>query len=264
LTARLSIVYIPKEAAGEYAELALNPWIGCKHGCSYCYVPRHFNMTREDALVPDLKINMLGKLERDLMLLASGIPLEAKCGKDWVEVPPSLENRQVSIMFGGDLYSPPEGYENLPRKILEAFNSHKVPFSVLTKAGSIAFMDFDLYTNDCRFGSTLTFDNDVDSLKWEPGAALPSDRIKALKIAHDDYRIKTWASLEPVIIPEQSLHLIDLTHEFVDHYGVGKLNHNPELEKTIDCHKYLADAEALLKGYGKSYKIKKALAEAGR
>jgi hypothetical protein len=56
--------------------------------------------------------------------------------------------------------------------------------------------------------------------------------------------------------------LIELTHEYVDWYGVGKLNHYPELERTIDWHKFRADAEALLRGYGKSYKVKRALKEA--
>ncbi len=69
-------------------------------------------------------------------------------------------------------------------------------------------------------------------------------------------------SLEPVIDPAQTLALIEATHEFVDYYGVGKMNHNPEIEKSIDWPKFRVDAEALLKRYGKSYRIKAALAEA--
>jgi len=45
----------------------------------------------------------------------------------------------------------------------------------------------------------------------------------------------------------------------VDFYGVGKLNHNAELEKTIDWQLFRTDVETNLTGYGKDYKIKAAL-----
>ena len=99
---------------------------------------------------------------------------------------------------------------------------------------------------------------------------MPEDRIEALRMAHE-YGIETWVSLEPVLDPAQSLHLIDLTHEYVDFYGVGKLNTKKTsgtyqelkaLESSINWLKYRADAEAKLQGYGKAYKIKQALADA--
>jgi DNA repair photolyase len=33
------VIYVPKGQAGEYAELASNPYKGCGHACKYCYVP---------------------------------------------------------------------------------------------------------------------------------------------------------------------------------------------------------------------------------
>jgi len=148
------------------------------------------------------------------------------------------------------------------RKCLELFRKYNHPFQILTKTGiTHAAGDFDLYGPNDRFGVTLTFDNPEDSLKWEPGASLPAERIDVLKAAHEKC-IKTWVSLEPVIDPKQTLHLIDLTHEFVDHYGVGKLNHNAEIEKTVDWLKFRTEVETKLKGYSKSYKIKAALKKA--
>ena len=49
----------------------------------------------------------------------------------------------------------------------------------------LAAKDFDLYGPNDKFGVTLTFDNPEDSRKWEPAAALPADRIAALKEAHN-------------------------------------------------------------------------------
>jgi DNA repair photolyase len=34
-----SYIYAPAGQAGEYAPLAANPYRGCGHKCSYCYVP---------------------------------------------------------------------------------------------------------------------------------------------------------------------------------------------------------------------------------
>lgn len=169
---------------------------------------------------------------------------------------------RVHLSFVGDPYDLGRQDCGYTRRVLELFKKYHHPFQILTKGGSRAFLDFDLYGKDDRFGVTLTFDNDNDSRKWEPGAALPDDRIEALRIAHEIYGISTWVSLEPVIDPLQTLHLIDLTHEYVDFYWVGKLNHDPEFERTIDWVKFRSDAIQLLEKHGNDYGIKRYLKEA--
>lgn len=234
----MKAIYQPRRDALEYARLGLNLYGGCSHECIYCYNQDRFTK----ACTAQLKKSTLENIRTDLEELA------AAGNKD-----------PVHLCFVGDAYDLGRQDNSYVRKVLRLFRKYDHPFQVLTKSGVRAVQDFDLYGPNDRFGCTLTFINDVDSLQWEPGAALWSDRIEALRQAHD-HGIKTWASLEPVIDPAQTLHLIELTHEFVDFYGVGKLNHNPELEKTIDWPKFRADAEALLKKYGKDYKIKAALA----
>jgi DNA repair photolyase len=128
-------------------------------------------------------------------------------------------------------------------------------FQVLTKGGTKAIQDLDLYRDGDRFGSSLTFINDEDSIKWEPGAAVPEDRLDALRTAHDR-GIETWASMEPVIDPAQTLRLIEESNEFVDFYWIGKLNHAPETESSIDWVRFRTDVELLLKSLDKKYGIK--------
>jgi hypothetical protein len=127
-----------------------------------------------------------------------------------------------------------------------------------------AAKDFDLYGPNDWFGVTLTYDNDTDSKQNEPGAAMPADRIKALEEAHN-LGIQTWVSMEPVLDPDQTLNLIEITHEFVDNFRVGKLNHFPEIEAKIDWPKFRNDVEALMQKCckdpcsdetGKGYKLK--------
>jgi DNA repair photolyase len=44
----MQTIYKPKGKAREYAELALNLYRGCDHGCTYCYAPQILKMSREE------------------------------------------------------------------------------------------------------------------------------------------------------------------------------------------------------------------------
>jgi DNA repair photolyase len=144
------------------------------------------------------------------------------------------------------------------RQVLERLRFYDQPFTILTKGGMLAAKDFDLYTPQDKFGVTLTFDNPEDSRKWEPGAALPEDRIAALKEAHTR-GIQTWVSMEPVIYPQQNLNLIKMTHEFVDFFFIDRLNRNerkatwivPKEWPALDWSEFRTGAEALLQSLGK-------------
>ncbi len=235
----------------EYASLGLNLYDGCSHRCSYCYNNGRFDGSHSDPK----REAALYNIEADLRLLAF------------------YNNREhVHLSFVGDVYDEARQDCGYTRRVLELFKKYHHPFQILTKSGSRAFLDFDLYGKEDRFGVTLTFDNDHDSRKWEPGAALPADRIDSLRIAHD-LGISTWVSLEPVIDPSQTLHLIEMTHEYTDVFWVGKLNHESEIARRIDgvdamalqkidWVKFRADAVALLEKVGKEYGIKRALKEA--
>ena len=100
---------------------------------------------------------------------------------------------------------------------------HNRPFTVLTKGGLRAEDDFKLLQSypKSRFGTSLYFINQNDADEWEPGAASVSDRITAIKHAHDR-DIPTWVSLEPVIDPEQAIEIIQILHPFVDHWKDGR------------------------------------------
>ncbi|MFA5420333.1 MAG: hypothetical protein WC341_17905, partial [Bacteroidales bacterium] len=104
----------------------------------------------------------------------------------------------------------------------------------------------------------LTFINAKDSLEWEPGAALPDDRMETLEAFHN-HGIRTWVSLEPTIDPVQSLQLIRATYKFVDLYKIGKLNYHP-LSKIIDWKKYTEEAVRLVMSCGRDYIVKDDLA----
>jgi DNA repair photolyase len=234
---QLKAIYKPKCEALEYAQYGLNLYGGCSHRCRYCYNQYRFHSSCNKRL----KKATLENIRADLEALRGS-------------------RERVHLCFVGDPYDRGREDNSYTRKVLELFQEYDHPFQVLTKGGTKAVQDFDLYSSEDRFGVTLTFLDPDDSKMWEPGAALTVDRIVALGKAHER-SIPTWASLEPVIYPEHTLALIKANPEYVDFYGVGKWNHDTRANE-IDWPKFCEDVVTLLDKLDKPYKIKAALAAA--
>jgi DNA repair photolyase len=239
------LIYEPKGKAREYSPVALNIYNGCDYNCSYCYVPnikKRFNKGYIHSIVTERK-DFISKLKK-----------EAK--KHYKSKHPVL------LSFMSDPYCKANDELQITRQVLEILLENKIPVSILTKGGLRALQDIDIFKkfgDHIQVGATLTFDNDNDSLKYEPEAALPYERIKMLKILNAN-KITTWVSIEPVFFPEQSLNLIEKTLNFVDKYKIGKLNHHTELEKKINWNIFFKNAVKLLKYCRKDFYVKKDLA----
>jgi DNA repair photolyase len=165
--------------------------------------------------------------------------------------------QEVLMCFLTDPYNGLELDMQRTRETIEIFNYHGVNPVILTKAGLKSLRDFDLLNGSSKYGATLTFTDKSDSLKWEPGAALPEERMQALREAKAR-GLRTWVSLEPVIDTEQTLETIHRTHEYVDHYKVGKWNYDKRANE-IDWKRFLSDVVSVLQHYGKDHYIKESL-----
>jgi DNA repair photolyase len=136
----------------------------------------------------------------------------------------------------------------------------KAPVAILTKGGKRCLKDLDIFKEfgeHIQIGATLTFLDKAKSLNWESGAAIPEERLEVLKELHDN-GIRTFASFEPVIEPEESLKLMERTLKdgSVDIYKVGKLNHNKAIEQSINWTEFLNKTLGLLRPAGKQIYIK--------
>lgn len=102
------------------------------------------------------------------------------------------------------------------------------------------------------WSTTLTFYDENKSKEWEPFALTPSERLKTLKVLHDN-GVRTFASFEPTIEPEESLKLIRKTLELdcVDYYKIGKINNYKSADKWQDWKQYLIDCINLLRPHNK-------------
>lgn len=163
---------------------------------------------------------------------------------------------QVMLSFTTDPY-PPQ-HHDLTRWTLQTLQEHGLGICTLTKGGSRALRDLDLFRPDRdAFASTLTSLDAEFSRKWERGAADPEDRISTLRKFHER-GVFTWVSLEPTIDVEASLAIVDTTHEFVDLYKVGRVNY-VGLTKTTDWRDYTLRIIEKLQRLGNAHYIKKDL-----
>jgi DNA repair photolyase len=149
---------------------SLNPYMGCVHRCTFCYV-RAFE-ARADRPWDDrygasirVKTNVAEVLRRELTR------------RSWQREP-------VAVGAATDPYQPAEGRYRLTRACIEAFAEAATPFSIITR-GPLVVRDLDVLAKAaCRAEVSVTFSvPTLDHEIWrrtEPGTAPPRQRLRAL------------------------------------------------------------------------------------
>ena len=247
----MRIVYEPRGRAKEYADLACNLYIGCTHGCKYCFAPGCMHCTHEE--------------------WKSGVYIRKRAldlfERDAIDMKNARDSRAILFSFLSDPYQPVERDEGVTHHALDIVCRNRLHSKILTKGASdLIGADLDLMREaGTELGITISFINDKTRAKWEPHAATVDDRLQMLKTAHEA-GVKTWVSLEPVIDPAQALSVIKAALPYVDFWKVGKLNHMKAVEEKIDWPKFRSDVLSLFAENGKrettDYYIKQDLREA--
>jgi hypothetical protein len=226
----MSIIYKPTGKAREYSPFAANLYLGCNHGCKYCYGSRILHKSKEEWNNPVPRRNLLRDFELD-------------CKKYY------NSDDQVLFCFMSDPYNSLDSELRLTRECLKIALKHKIPIAILTKSKTV-LNDIDIikkFGENIKVGFTLTFDNKEDTWEWEPETTGPLDRLNTLKTLKEN-GIKTWASFEPVIKPKQSISMIKLGLPYIDEYKIGKLNNYQGLDKKIDWNDFLTNVIKILRG----------------
>ena len=173
---------------GMMFDWSLNPYMGCVHRCTFCYV-RAFER-RADRPADDrygtsirVKVNVADVLRRELAR-------------------PSWVRECVAIGAATDPYQPAEGRYRLTRACIEALGESRTPFSIITR-GPMIVRDVDVLVEAARRASVSvtfsipTLDEDVWR-KTEPSTAHPRQRLRAVaKLV--DAGIKTGVGMAPVL-----------------------------------------------------------------
>jgi DNA repair photolyase len=149
---------------------SLNPYSGCVHRCTFCYV-RAFEQ-RADRPSDDrygrsirVKVNVAEVLARELRRA-------------------SWARETVAIGAATDPYQPAEGRYRLTRACIEALGRSSTPFGIITR-GPLIVRDLDVLQEAARRADvSVTFSvPTLDPEVWrttEPGTAPPRQRLRAL------------------------------------------------------------------------------------
>jgi DNA repair photolyase len=150
---------------------SLNPYMGCAHRCTFCYV-RAFELRAERpsgeryGTSIRVKTNVAEMLRREL------------ARRSWQREP-------VAIGAATDPYQPAEGRYRLTRACIEALGAANTPFSIITR-GPLIVRDVDVLAEAARRAkvsvvfSVPTLDREIWR-RTEPGTAPPQQRLRALK-----------------------------------------------------------------------------------
>lgn len=151
---------------------SLNPYMGCEHRCTFCYV-RTFERRADRAWNDEygrsirVKTNLVEVLRRELAR-------------------PGWRRELVAVGAATDPYQPAEGRYRLTRGCLQALADARTPFSVVTR-GPLIVRDVDVLREASRRAhvevhfSIPTLDDTVWR-RTEVGTAPPRQRLRALRI----------------------------------------------------------------------------------
>ncbi len=194
----------------ELADFTLNCYVGCSHGCLYCYARymKKFKARPEDwGDFVDVKVNAPEALAKQLR-----------------KIKPPKEVFMSSVCDG---WQPLEAKYKLSRACLKLLLEAGLEVSILTKS-SLILRDFDLLEayKTPSLGMTITTLDKGLQKTLEPYASEPLERLNTLKKAQDK-GIKTWVFLGP-LLPEfcdtranieaifRALEGLNLDHIYVD------------------------------------------------
>jgi DNA repair photolyase len=219
----LARTVLSKTGIGSF-DYCVNPYVGCGHGCRYCYASFMKRFTGH--LEPwgdfvDIKLNAPELLKKRLKKANRGI---------------------VALSTVTDPYQPVEKKYQLTRKCLEALLERQFPVSILTRS-PLCLRDMDLFRrfDSIRVGFSITTDDEEIKDIFEPHSPSIQSRAEALKALHRE-GIPTYAFVGPML-PLDPARLAALVEGSIEEVLVDRLNYvnkvktlyrNTHMEKFLD------------------------------
>ena len=168
-------------------DYTINPYVGCEHGCTYCYARfmKRFTGHKERwGEFVDVKVNAASLLRREVN--------KKKVGRVW-----------VSGMC--DPYQPLERKYEITRSCLEILLKKGWPVTIQTKS-TLVLRDIDLLRNSSNVEVTLSITTADEKVKqiFEPKAPSIKERIQALEKLHSA-GVKTCVMIAPLLPKAEGL-----------------------------------------------------------
>jgi DNA repair photolyase len=187
-------------------DYTINPYVGCQHGCTYCYarfMKRTTGHTEPWGEFVDVKINAPELLRKEIGRKTQGM---------------------VWISGVCDPYQPIEARYELTKKCLEILVQHDWPITIQTKS-ALVLRDIELLrqANNIEVGLTVTTGDESIRRLFEPNAPSIKERIKALNELHLA-GVRTFAMIAPML-PEAE-QLISMLRGKVDSILIDRMNYH--------------------------------------
>jgi DNA repair photolyase len=167
---------------------SLNPYMGCAHRCTFCYVrafERRADRPSDDQYGRSIRV-------KTNIVEVLGEELRRRCWK----------RESVAMGTATDPYQPAEGQYRLTRGCIEALGRARTPTSIITR-GPMIVRDIDVLqeaATRAKVGVSFSIPT-VDREVWrttEPGTAPPYQRLRAVR-ALVDAGIDTSVGIAPII-----------------------------------------------------------------
>jgi DNA repair photolyase len=187
-------------------DYVINPYVGCQHGCTYCYARfmKRFTGHKEPwGQFADVKINAPNLLQQEISRKPTG---------------------RVWVSGVCDPYQPLEIRYELTRKCLEILLKREWPLTIQTKS-ALVLRDVDLFKGhkEVEVGLSVTTGDEGVRQLFEPNAPSVKERIQALgelRLAG----IRTFAMIAPML-PKAEKLATDLSGT-VDYVLIDRMNYH--------------------------------------
>lgn len=168
-------------SASKVFDWVINPYVGCQHGCTYCYARfmKKFSGHKEPwGEFVDIKINAVELLGEEIN--------KKKRGRVWVS----------GVC---DPYQPLEKKYKITRQCLEILAQNNWPVIIQTRS-ALVLRDIDILKEmkDVEVGLSITTADEAIRKIFEPRAPSIKERIKALEALYQA-GLKTYAMIAPLL-----------------------------------------------------------------
>jgi len=168
-------------------DYTINPFVGCEHGCTYCYARfmKRFTGHKEAwGEFVDVKVNAISLLKNEIR--------NKKVGRVW-------------ISGVCDPYQPLEKEYELTKGCLEILLKYGWPVTIQTKS-PLVLRDMESLTkfNEIEVGLTITTADENIKKVFEPNSPPIKSRIETLEKLHSE-GVKTFAMIAPLLPKAEGL-----------------------------------------------------------
>lgn len=206
----------------EGVDYVINPYLGCAHGCKYCYAKfmakwsRHHAGHRWGTFV-EVKINLPQVLRSELR---------------------SKRKRSAATLSSVcDPYQPIEACFEITRKSIMLLKEFGWNIDILTRS-PLVIRDIDLLRSYSQVTVGISIPTDDDRVRkvLEPNSPPIESRFKTL-MALANAGVRTWVFIAPML-PMDPLKLYEVIAPYAGYVMIDRLNYPEQVEAIFRRHKW--------------------------